>query len=210
MKRTSSIILFLFLLIQIFNFKTYGDMHDDMPMGDMPTVDQETYTKQISIPSTPKKVKDATLSKEEVLQILKNSSDKKPAYLWRKNLNNLDFSNVDFKGANFSPREFYHQLLEPQLSINDSRDICIMRTEAKGLKNNLDTTVVVESIERYDKDTGFKAMEKWTGWHASILAIEAAKASLPKGCISIENAMTGEDFLKEAKKRNFKINIKIN
>ena len=98
MKKISLIILFLFLLMQIFSFKTYGDMQ----MGDMPTVDQEAYTKQISIPDTPKKVKDATLSREEVLQILKNSSDKKPAYLWRKNLNNLDFSNVDFKGANLS------------------------------------------------------------------------------------------------------------
>ena len=117
---------------------------------------------------------------------------------------------IDFKGVKFSPREFYHQLLEPQLSINDSRDICIMRTEAKGLKDNLDTTVVVESIELYDENTGFRAMEKWTGWHASILAIEAAKGSLPKGCISIENAMTGKDFLKEAEKRNFKIHIKIN
>ena len=117
---------------------------------------------------------------------------------------------IDFKGVKFSPREFYHTLLEPQLSINDSRDICIMRTEAKGLKDNLDTTVVVESIEIYDENTGFKAMEKWTGWHASILAIEAAKGSLSKGCISIENAMTGKDFLKEAEKRNFKIHIKIN
>ena len=87
--------------MQILNFKVYGDMHD-MPMEDMPMVDQKAYTKQISIPETPQKVKDATLSKEEVLQILKNSSNKKPAYLWRKNLNDLDFSNVDFKGANLS------------------------------------------------------------------------------------------------------------
>ena len=101
MKKISFTILFLFLLMQILNFKAYGDMHE-MPM-DMPSVDQKVYTKQISVPDTPQKVKDATLSKEEVLQILKNSNRKKPAYLWRKNLNNLDFSNVDFKGANLSP-----------------------------------------------------------------------------------------------------------
>ena len=53
-------------------------------------------------------------------------------------------------------------------------------------------------------------MEKWTGWHASILAIQAAKGLLPKGAISIENAMTGRNFLKEAEKRNFKIDIKVN
>ena len=117
---------------------------------------------------------------------------------------------IEFKNQKFSPRDFYHYLLEPKLAVNDSRDICIMRTEAKGLKNDIDTTVVVESIEKYDEKTGFKAMEKWTGWHASILAIEAAKGSLPKGAISIENAISGQDFLKEAEKRNFKINITIN
>ena len=116
---------------------------------------------------------------------------------------------LDFKGCSFSPREFYHYLLEPQLAENDSKDVCIMRTEAKGLKNNVDSTVVVESIEKYDSETRFKAMEKWTGWHASILAIEAAKGSLSRGAVAIENAMTGQDFLKEAEKRNFKISITV-
>jgi len=79
----------------------YATRIESEPMT-MPTVEQKPSTHQISIPETPQKVKDATLSKEEVLQILKNSNRKKPAYLWRKNLNNLDFSNVDFKGANLS------------------------------------------------------------------------------------------------------------
>ena len=69
MKKTSLSILFLFLFMQILNFKVYGDMHD-MPM-DMPSVDQKAYTKKISVPDTPQKVKDATLSKQEVLKILK-------------------------------------------------------------------------------------------------------------------------------------------
>ena len=58
---------------------------------------------------------------------------------------------IEFKNQKFSPRDFYHYLLEPKLAVNDSRDICIMRTEAKGLKNDIDTTVVVESIEKYDE-----------------------------------------------------------
>ena len=86
MKKSWITILFLFLFSQALNSEPM------MPMEDIPMVDQEVYTKQISIPETPQKVKDATLSKEEVLQILKNSSREKPAYLWRKNLRNLDFS----------------------------------------------------------------------------------------------------------------------
>ena len=70
MKKTSLSILFLFLFMQILNFKVYGDMHD-MPM-DMPSVDQKAYTKKISVPDTPQKVKDATLiilAKGKILNI---------------------------------------------------------------------------------------------------------------------------------------------
>ena len=133
--------------------------------------------------------------------------DKMIAY---RQLGLFEESKINFKGQDFSPRDFYHHLLEPKLKKNDSKDICIMRIEAKGLRNGVETTVVVESIERYDEKTDFKAMEKWTGWHASILAIQAAKGSLPKGAVSIENAISGKQFLEEAKKRDFKISIDIN
>ena len=122
----------------------------------------------------------------------------------------FDEEERNFKGTSFSPREFYHHLLEPQLVNNDSRDICIMKTEAIGIKDGRDRVATVESIEHYDEKTGFKAMEKWTGWHASILAIQIAKGHIKKGAISIENAISGTDFLKEAEKRNFDIKIKIN
>ena len=133
--------------------------------------------------------------------------DKMVAY---RQLGLFDEEEIEFKDQSFSPRSFYHHLLEPQLAENDSKDICIMRTEAKGIKDGLERTAVVESIEKYDPETKFKAMEKWTGWHASILAIKAAKGSLPKGTVSIERAISGQDFLIEAEKRGFKINITIN
>ena len=133
--------------------------------------------------------------------------DKMVAY---RQLGLFDEKEIEFKDQSFSPRSFYHHLLEPQLAENNSEDICIMRTEAKGIKDGIEKTAVVESIEKYDIKTKFKAMEKWTGWHASILAIEAAKASLPKGTVSIERAISGKDFLTEAERRGFKINITIN
>ena len=133
MKKTSLSILFLFLFMQILNFKVYGDMLD-MPM-DMPSVDQKVYTKKISVPDTPQKVKDATLSKQEVLKILKNSSNKKPAYLWRKNLNNLDFSNVNFKGANLSASWMNNANLSGADLSGSNLDIAFMyKANLKGAK----------------------------------------------------------------------------
>ena len=48
-------------------------------------------------------------------------------------------------------------------------------------------------------------MEKWTGWHISILAIQIADDKIEKGAISVENALKGHTFLDEAKKRIKKI-----
>ena len=53
-------------------------------------------------------------------------------------------------------------------------------------------------------------MENCIVWYASILAIQIAKVLVEKGALSIENAISGTDFLKEAEKRNFDIKIKIN
>ena len=50
-------------------------------------------------------------------------------------------------------------------------------------------------------------MEKWTGWHASIIAIYITKSDL-KGAIPVEKIITGSKFLLEAEKRNFNITLK--
>ena len=121
----------------------------------------------------------------------------------------FDLKPIQFNNQEIIPREFYHQLLEPKLNVNSKEDVCIMRTEAIGEKDGVRTKAIVETLEYYDEKTSFYAMEKWTGWHASIVAIRIANKDLNPGAISIENAMTGAYFLKEGKKRGYKIDINI-
>ena len=59
----------------------------------------------------------------------------------------------------------------------------------------------------YDKDTGFLAMEKWTGYHASMVMQHIVSGKVQKGAIPIEKAMSGIDFYDYAKKRNYSIKI---
>ena len=66
-----------------------------------------------------------------------------------------------------------------------------------------------EAVEYFDKDTGFTAMEKWTGWHISIMALEIAYDRIDKGAISVEKALSGHTFLDEARKRSYDITIDI-
>ena len=47
----------------------------------------------------------------------------------------------------------------------------------------------------------FTAMEKWTGWHASIMAIQIANKKIPSGAYPVELALNGKVFYTEGKKR---------
>ena len=115
---------------------------------------------------------------------------------------------IEFKGGKFTPREFYHYLLEPHLNTNDNQDICLMRVDAYGIKNGQRKGIRYDVIEKYDAKTGFMAMEKWTGWHASIVMQKIMDGTIKKGAYSIENALSGSDFYSEILKRNYNITLK--
>jgi lysine 6-dehydrogenase len=105
------------------------------------------------------------------------------------------------------PREFYHTLLAPQLDNGPVKDVCIMRTDAHGKKNGKQTIAQVNSVEYFDENTQFSAMEKWTGWHASMVCIKIAEGNLKPGAISVENAITGSEFKVEGEKRGYTFDI---
>ncbi|MAJ43543.1 MAG: hypothetical protein CMF96_02205 [Candidatus Marinimicrobia bacterium] len=114
---------------------------------------------------------------------------------------------IQFKENNIIPREFYHYLLEPKINAKRVEDVCLMRIIGSGLKDGIKKTIQLDAIELYDEITEFSAMEKWTGWHASIIAIHITRNKI-KGAIPVEKIMKGSEFILEAKKRNFNIKLK--
>ncbi|MAV65109.1 MAG: hypothetical protein CMG00_07970 [Candidatus Marinimicrobia bacterium] len=115
---------------------------------------------------------------------------------------------IDFKETKVSPREFYHHLLSPKLTTSLNKDICLMRVMVKGSHENREKTTIVDIEEMYDEETGFLAMEKWTGWHASIVMIEIMNKNIGSGAIPIEKALSGNIFYKRALDRSYNIKIK--
>tara|TARA_X000001036_G_scaffold404934_1_gene412555 strand:+ start:12 stop:476 length:465 start_codon:yes stop_codon:yes gene_type:complete len=129
---------------------------------------------------------------------------------WMKAYRQLGLFNegeIEFKGKKIIPREFYHHLLEPQLDTKDFNDICIMRVHGLGLVNGKKKEVIIDAYETYDDKTQLMAMEKWTGWHASIVMQHIANGKIKEGAYPIEKALSGKDFYEQAKKRNYKIKI---
>lgn len=104
------------------------------------------------------------------------------------------------------PRQLLHVLLEPRLRpAPEDRDVVAIRVRCTGEKDGVRAEVVVELLDYYDEQTGFTAMERTTGWHASIVAIAMARGVTPRGAKPVELALPGPYFAAEMKKRGFRV-----
>lgn len=105
------------------------------------------------------------------------------------------------------PRQIYHKLLEPKITSGDNRDLGIIKIFANGIKNGKSLYTTIELIDYYDKETDFTAMQRLTGWHASIIAILSAQGEVENGAVSVFNAVKGQIIIDELIKRGIKIKI---
>jgi lysine 6-dehydrogenase len=78
-----------------------------------------------------------------------------------------------------------------------------------GEKAGRETKATVEVIDYYDEATGFTAMQRLTGWHASIIAILAARGQVPAGAVPVEIAVPGKTIVEEARLRGIDIRERI-
>jgi lysine 6-dehydrogenase len=112
-------------------------------------------------------------------------------------------------GKDVIPRHMFHTLYEPQVRVEDDRDVCIIRVIARGTRNGQPAEAVVELIDYYDEATGFTAMQRTTGWHLAIVAAMLAKGETPVGSIPLELAVPGEAFVRAGRKRGFRISERL-
>lgn len=114
---------------------------------------------------------------------------------------------IDHNDRETVPRHFYHQLLEKKLDHGRVEDVCLMRIKAIGFKDSKKIELTIDAVEYYNQKLDLTAMEKWTGWHISIMALEIAYNKVSNGAISVENALKGHTFLEEARNRGYDITI---
>jgi lysine 6-dehydrogenase len=110
-------------------------------------------------------------------------------------------------GQKIIPRSLYHALLEPKINPKEIKDLGIIKIFAEGTKNKESLKTVIEVLDYFDESTGFTAMQRLTGWHASIMAYLAAQNKTNKGSVSVNNAVKGEVIIDELRKRGIRINI---
>ena len=112
---------------------------------------------------------------------------------------------IPVNGSTISPREVFHSLLEPKITAEKIKDICVIRTQCNGTTDGKPASCTLELIETYDQKTQFTAMEKLTGWHASIVAILSARGEIPRGAIPVETALSAKALAREGALRGWEI-----
>lgn len=99
------------------------------------------------------------------------------------------------------PRDLFHHLIEPKISQEDVRDICLIRVIGIGLIKNELKTLQIEVVDTYDDRTGFTAMERLTGWHCAIMMGFQARGIIAPGCHPVHSAVSPALFMEELDKR---------
>jgi len=105
------------------------------------------------------------------------------------------------------PRQVYHALLEPQIQSDQVRDIGVIRTVGKGLKDGRPATVVIDLVDYFDEQTGFTAMERLTGWHCAIVMGFQARGQVSPGVRPVELAVPAGDFMQEIQRRGIQFTV---
>ena len=148
---------------------------------------------------------------KDTLKVLENKTLRyKGHWEWMKAYRELGLfsrDSINHNGNEITPRHFYHQLLEKKLDHGRVEDVCLMRIKAMGKKDSKNVELNIDAKEYYSKNLDLTAMEKWTGWHISIMAIEIAYNNIAAGAVSVENALKGHTFLEKARDRDYDITI---
>ena len=121
----------------------------------------------------------------------------------------LDIEPVRVGDVEIVPLDVLHTLLEPKLTQPEIRDVAVIRVRCIGEKDGRQVEAVVELIDHYDEKTGFTAMQRLTGWHASIVSILAAQGRVGHGTIPVERAISGATIIEEARRRGFSIEERV-
>ena len=120
-----------------------------------------------------------------------------------RDLGFFDEEPVLIDGHPVVPRQLSATVIPSKIDFPDEKDLVVVWTYASGEKDGAPYKMSVHYIAYHDDETGFTAMERCTGFSASIIAIGVANGVVPRGVIPYEQSMSGHAFVSEFVKRGF-------
>ena len=106
------------------------------------------------------------------------------------------------------PRDFYHALLAPKITAPEGlRDLAVIHAIGRGKRGGQEAETVVDVLDYYDEATGFRAMERLTGWHASAMLIAQVHGEVRPGAVPQETAVPPVSVLDALRDRGIAIKV---
>lgn len=121
-----------------------------------------------------------------------------------RDLGLLDNDPVDLHGQKVIPRDVFHAVVAPRLAFPNDKDLVVLRVTVRGKKDGQEQRIVLEVMDFEDEKTGFSAMQRTTGWSASIVAIMMAHGDVKPGATPLEVAIDGKKFVEQFKRRGIR------
>ena len=116
----------------------------------------------------------------------------------------LDLRPVDVGGSKVIPRDVFHTIVSPRLSFPGDKDLVVLRVTVEGKRDGHEHKTTLEVMDFEDERTGFSAMQRTTGWSASIVSIMQAEGRVEPGAIPLELAVDGQAFVEDFKLRGIR------
>lgn len=114
----------------------------------------------------------------------------------------LDLEPVEVGGRPVVPRELFHAAAAPRLSDPKVRDFLILRVDCT---DRLRRGVRYQLLQRFDRKTGFTAMEQSTGYPAAAVAHALARGEVAPGAVTPERAGLGKEHVAALHERGLAI-----
>jgi lysine 6-dehydrogenase len=123
-----------------------------------------------------------------------------------RDLGLLDTTQLNINGVSTTPRSVFCKIVGPRIAFPQDKDLVVLRVVCRGLKDRRPIDISLDLLEFHDDQTGFSAMERTTGFAASIIAIMMAKKEIKtRGVIPLEKAASGKRFVAELVRRGIKV-----
>jgi lysine 6-dehydrogenase len=129
-------------------------------------------------------------------------------FLAYKTLGLFSETPMQVSGCTLKPRDFYHALLAPKITAPEGlRDLAVIHAVGRGRRGGQEAETVVDVLDYYDEATGFRAMERLTGWHASAMLIAQVRGEVRAGAVPQETALPPAAMLAALRDRGIAITI---
>ncbi len=123
-----------------------------------------------------------------------------------RDLGLLDTTPLTIGGVTTTSRSVFCKIVGPRIAFPQDKDLVVLHVICRGIKDRRPIEISLDLLEFHDDQTGFSAMERMTGFAASIIAIMLAKKEITaRGVIPLEKAVSGRRFMDELARRGIKV-----